>query len=289
MAGLTPQRVSTACGPVEVAESGTGPALLVVHGTPGGCQQARLLAAELADRSRVLLVSRPGYGRTPLRSGRRPRDQAALYAALLDVLGIDKAVVLAISGGGPSAYAFAAQAPERCAGLLLCCGLSGHLATPPADMRRLAAVPGLWSAAAAVARGVHRLRARATSEPDLSSLNAAERDLAADPRVLAGILDFAATRMQCLRGAGLRNDTRQMTAGLRAGQIAWPSGHDVRTVVLHGDADDVVPLSHAQSYAATIPGARLEVLAGLGHALPVFAPARLVELATELLAPSSTP
>ena len=73
MAGLTPQRVTTACGQIEVAESGTGPALLVLHGTPGDWQQARLLAAELSDRARVLLVSRPGYGRTPLRSGRRPQ------------------------------------------------------------------------------------------------------------------------------------------------------------------------------------------------------------------------
>lgn len=289
MTGLSPKRVTTACGAVEVADSGSGPALLVLHGTPGGWQQGRLIGAQLTEQSRVLLVSRPGYGRTPLRSGRSPQEQAALYAALLDVLDIDRAVVLAISGGGPSAYAFAAQHPERCAGLLLCCGLSGHLMTPPANLRRLASVPGLWSVGGFATRTVHRLRTPTSSDPDLSSLTPAERELAADPRVLEGMVDFATNRVQCLRGAGISNDIRQMTAGTRIGQIGWPSGQRIRTVVLHGDADDVVPLSHARAYAAAIPGARLEVLAGLGHALPIFAPDRLIELAGQLLAPSLAP
>ena len=100
----------TARGPVQVASHGSGPALLVAHGMPGDWRQARLLAEDLAQDYRVLLVTRPGYGRTPLRSGRTPAAQADLYAALLDALGLDRAVVLGISGGGPSAYAFAPDA-----------------------------------------------------------------------------------------------------------------------------------------------------------------------------------
>lgn len=43
----------------------------------------------------------------------------------------------------------------------------------------------------------------------------------------------------------------------------------VPTVVVHGDADPVFPLPHGEALAEGIPGARLVVVEGLGHELPV--------------------
>lgn len=278
MGVLSPGRVSTTCGPIEVAETGQGPAVLVVHGMPGDWRQARTVAEDLSDQARVLLVSRPGYGRTPLCSGRTPEEQADLYAALLDALAIDRAVVLGISGGGPSSFAFAARHPERCHGLLLCCAVAPHLMTPPAAMLRLAAVPGVWRAVAAAVRLVARYGGGKPT--DLSALTPIERMLAADPLVLHDLTRFDAERPQTMRGAGLRNDTRQLAA-MR--EIAWPATVSVPTAVLHGDADDVIPLSHAEAFAAAVPGARLEVLGGYGHAIPLFARARVAQLLRELL------
>ena len=278
MGTLTPRCVSTRRGPIEVAETGQGPAVLVVHGMPGDWRQARTVAEDLGDLSRVLLVSRPGYGRTPLGSGRTPVEQAALYAALLDALGIDRAVVLGISGGGPSSYAFAATHPERCQGLLLCCAVTPHLMTPPATMLRLAAVPGVWRAVAGAARLVARYGGE--KPPDLSVFTSVERTLAADPQVLRDLQRFEAERPETLRGAGLRNDTRQLAA---QHEIAWPATASVPTVVLHGDADVVVSMPHAEAFAAAVPGARLEVLGGYGHAVPLFARARVAQLLRELL------
>ncbi len=279
MAALTPSRMRTALGPVEVAVAGTGPAVLLVHGTPGGWQQARLLGEDLLPKARVLLVSRPGYGRTPLRSGRTPEEQAALYAALLDELGLDRAVVMGISGGGPSAYAFAATHPSRCAGLMLCCAVCVPAFTVPSGMARLAAVPGLWSVLAGITRITAPLR-----RPSDEALTKAEQAVAGDPRVQEGLVDFAATRTQTLRGRGLRNDVRQLQA---SHQIRWPAGVVVSTIVAHGDADDVVPAASGAAYAAAIPGARLEVLPGFGHALPLFARDRIAALAGELVSPRS--
>jgi pimeloyl-ACP methyl ester carboxylesterase len=51
----------------------------------------------------------------------------------------------------------------------------------------------------------------------------------------------------------------------------------VPTVVLHGDLDEVVPLANGEAHAAAVPGARLVVLPGLGHAVPVFARAQLAD------------
>jgi pimeloyl-ACP methyl ester carboxylesterase len=279
VAALTPRVVRTALGPIEVAEVGSGPALLMVHGMPGDWRQARPLAHDLADDARVLLVSRPGYGRTPLRSGRTPELQAHLYAALLDHLGIDRAVVLGISGGGPSAYALAALHPSRCLGLVLACPVRSGVLVAPASMRRLAAVPGLWSALASLARtsdAVRRARGR-SRQPDFASLTDAERELLADSEVLAAVEAFEDERVQALSGRGLRNDTRR----LGNAPPSWAA--DVPVVVMHGDLDPVVPLDNAEAYAAAVPGARLLVLPGLGHAVPMFARRQLVEELKALL------
>lgn len=274
MAALSARVVRTARGPVQVAAHGSGPALLVAHGMPGDWRQARLLAEDLAEDYRVLLVTRPGYGRTPLRSGRTPAAQAALYAALLDALGIDRTVVLGISGGGPSAYAFAALHTDRCAGLALACPVRSGVITAPTAMRRLAAVPGLWSGLASLARlsdAVRRVRGL-PPPADPAGLTEAEQALLADPQVREAAEVFMAERARTLRGRGLRNDTLR----LGAASPEWP-GAAVPTVVLHGDLDAVVPLENGQAHAAAVPGARLVVLPGLGHAVPVFARAQLAD------------
>ena len=41
------------------------------------------------------------------------------------------------------------------------------------------------------------------------------------------------------------------------------------TVVIHGEADRLVPAAAARDVAAAIPNARLETFAGMGHDLPV--------------------
>ena len=82
---LTPTVVPTARGPIEFAEFGDGPPVLLLHGSMGGWQQGELLARTLdLTGYRIILVSRPGYMQTPLDSGRSAAAQADLYAALLD-------------------------------------------------------------------------------------------------------------------------------------------------------------------------------------------------------------
>ena len=109
-----PVVVETASGPVEHVDLGSGPPLLFVHGSPGGCDQGALMTRFLADRHRVVALSRPGYRATPLAEDTRtPEQQAALELALMDALGIDRFAVVCWSGGGPSSYLLAARHPER--------------------------------------------------------------------------------------------------------------------------------------------------------------------------------
>jgi pimeloyl-ACP methyl ester carboxylesterase len=268
---VTPRVVATTCGPVEVAEQGSGSAVLVVHGTPGDWTQARALADDLGADHRVLLPSRPGYGRTPLSTGRTPRQQADALAALLDALGVDSAAVVGISGGGPSSRALAAHHRDRVTHLVLLCAVAEHLLTVPAATRLLAGVPGLWEVGGRLAsRRAHRaLRDREAALVEATAqLGPRERDAVADPVVAEELLGFAASRARALAHvAGLRNDLR----AFRDATVPdpWPTGPDVPALVVHGDADDVVPLAHGQHHAATVPGAVLEVLEGVGHVFPL--------------------
>jgi 2-hydroxy-6-oxonona-2,4-dienedioate hydrolase len=59
--------VDTPCGPIEYAEAGNGPPVLVIHGAGGGFDQGLELAQPLIDAGfRVIAVSRFGYLRTPM-------------------------------------------------------------------------------------------------------------------------------------------------------------------------------------------------------------------------------
>ena len=55
----------------------------------------------------------------------------------------------------------------------------------------------------------------------------------------------------------------------RAARVRCP------TTILHGAADTLIPPAHARAYAA-IPGARLDVLPGIGHLVALEAPQRVV-------------
>ncbi|MFW6415117.1 MAG: alpha/beta fold hydrolase, partial [Thermodesulfobacteriota bacterium] len=39
-------------------------------------------------------------------------------------------------------------------------------------------------------------------------------------------------------------------------------------LVIHGDADPLIPLEAGRDTADAIPGAKLEIIQGMGHALP---------------------
>ncbi|RJX35368.1 MAG: alpha/beta hydrolase [Desulfarculus sp.] len=129
---IDPQIIETQRGPVEYdLTPGDGPVILCSHGGLGGVDQARVMAGWVdTTRFRVLSVSRPGYLGTPLASGPTIEDQADLFAALLTSLGIQKAAVMSASAGGPPAYIFAIQHPERVWALVAIDSVSGYYDMP---------------------------------------------------------------------------------------------------------------------------------------------------------------
>src|SRR3954451_24047503 len=130
-----PEIAETGLGPVEYVTRGQGRPVLVVHGTPGGHDQAEAMAGFLpADEFQAIMPSRPGYLGTPLEGRETIDQQADLHAALLDHLGIDSVGVLCWSGGGPSSYRLAVRHPERVNAIVALAAVSKRLDRPKDDL-----------------------------------------------------------------------------------------------------------------------------------------------------------
>lgn len=112
--------VASPYGDIEFSEGGSGPDVLIVHGSGGGFDQGELIAeAVLGDQFHWIAPSRFGYLQSTLLPEATLDDQAHAYAALLDDLGVEKVAVIAMSHGGPSALTFAVLYPERVSSLTL--------------------------------------------------------------------------------------------------------------------------------------------------------------------------
>ena len=100
-----------------------------------------------------------------------------------------------------------------------------------------------------------------------AELTPAERaQLAKDPGLRDAVVNFYLTHLDAPTPVrGLRNDLRSIGFA-RRGTAPDLRAVSAPTIVLHGDADAVVPLGHGRFYASAIDGAQLEVLPGAGHA-----------------------
>jgi len=118
-------------GPLEYAIVGEGPYILCFHGGPGGYDQSALTFDMFADAGFSLIcVSRSGYLRTPLSTGKTIPEQADAATLLLDALGIDKVFVMGASAGGPPTYEFAIRHPERTKAIVVIDGVSRKYLMP---------------------------------------------------------------------------------------------------------------------------------------------------------------
>ncbi|HEY0775218.1 MAG TPA: alpha/beta fold hydrolase, partial [Nocardioidaceae bacterium] len=112
--------IETRLGPVEVADSGAGPPVLVVHGAAGGFDMGLQVGEDmLGGDFRILAPSRFGYLRSPMPEAASHADQADVFAALLDALDLPRVAVVAVSAGAQSATQLALRHPDRVSALVL--------------------------------------------------------------------------------------------------------------------------------------------------------------------------
>lgn len=251
--------IASRYGDIEYLEGGSGPAVLVVHGSGGGFDQGELIArAMLGDRFHWIAPSRFGYLRSTFHAGATFDDQAHAYAHLLDHLHIPEVAVVALSHGGPSALLFAALHPERVTSLtLISAGVASSKASEQAQANQqgdaLTAIfqrdVRYWAFTSAC-RGWF-LRLMGVTSDVIAGLTAEQRALA--DQVIDGMHPVSR------RAAGVTFDNRAAMPNERIAAISAP------TLILHA-SDDTLQLYHnAQFAAATIPGSRLVSFAKGGH------------------------
>jgi 2-hydroxy-6-oxonona-2,4-dienedioate hydrolase len=248
-------------GDIEYTQAGVGPPVLVIHGSGGGYDQGELVAEGLlGDSFRSITPSRFGYLRSTFHPGATFDDQAHAYAALLDHLGIEKAAVVTISHGGPSALLFAVLYPERVSSVTL---ISAGVVTLASGDQAEASRTGdmltkiyqhdwlYWGITRLFKRQFMRLMG--ASQAVAAQLDPAQQE----------VVDRVIDEMNpvSLRSAGVLFDNQAALPGGRIAAIQAP------TLILHA-VDDTLQLFHNAQFAAdTIPGARLVRFDRGGHLL----------------------
>lgn len=234
-------------GAIEYAVAGDGPALLLLHAFPLGHFMWDAQAAALASKYRVIRFDARGFGGSDRAQGPLTMERIADdAAALLDHLGVARAVVGGCSMGGYAALAFVRRHPQRLAGLVLQDTRAGADSEEgKAGRMALAAKVLAEGASVAVSAFLPKLLGETTQreqEPLVAALR--ERILATAPQAIA----------DALHGLAARADSRPTLAEVR-----------VPTLVLVGAEDVLTPPAESQAMAAAIPGSRLEIVARAGH------------------------
>ena len=192
----------------------------------------------------------------PVRSAYTLADMAADGIALLDHLGIRRAHIVGASMGGMIAQHIAARYSDRTLSLTSIMSTTGNRRLPRANkdaMQVLANRPMSGEKEELIAYSVRA--ARVIGSPGYP---AAEERL--QRRVRA---DFD-------RGWYPQGVARQMAAIVADGdRRAMLKDIKAPTLVIHGEGDPLVPIAGGRDTAASIAGARLLTIPGMGHDLPL--------------------
>jgi pimeloyl-ACP methyl ester carboxylesterase len=258
--------------------AGSGPAVLLIHGIGDSSETWRDVVPLLAASHTIIAPDLLGHGRSD-----KPRADYSLggfangMRDLLVLLGVESATVVGHSLGGGVALQFAYQYPQMCDRLVLVA--SGGLGAEVTPLLRLAAAPGAGLAIAATARAPVR-------RPLMAVLTAAARcgllckdDVAELSRTWAGLGDRS-TRTAFLRTLRSVVDIRGQAVTSRDRLYLTEA---IPMLLVWGDRDPVVPVSHARAAIGDLPGCRLEVLPGAGHLPHQSDPARFVSVVDDFL------
>jgi pimeloyl-ACP methyl ester carboxylesterase len=255
---------------IHYVEAGQGPTLLLVHGL--GSQSGNFthsLVGRLTSEYHVVAIDRPGagYSTRPRGTSAGIRAQSQTIAAVIEVLGLERPVVVGHSLGGAIALALALDHPELVAALALVAPLTQVEEVPPPAFRALAieSPTRRWLMTRTVAIPAAILRSGAVLKAVFAP-DPVPRDYATAGGGLLGLRPSSvyATSSDLV---AVREDMPRLVA--RYGSLQLPVG------ILFGRGDRILDYRrHGELTAGQIPDARLELIEG-GHMLPLTAPDRV--------------
>jgi pimeloyl-ACP methyl ester carboxylesterase len=251
---------------LDYERSGEGPPLLAIMGMSGtALHWGEPFLQALREDFEVITYDHRGVGAsTALDGGTTIAQMAADAAALLDALELDSVHVLGISMGGMVAQELALAHPERVRTLTLgCtyCGGEGASLASPEVMQRLTDAMMSGDRARALRTG-WEINVSPALAADAATY---ERFLAVAEQYAVAVPVIMAQAQACMA-----HDTNE-----RLSALTMP------TLVIHGTADEMLPVDNGRLIAARIPGARLEIFEDVGHLFFWECPQRSAELIAE--------
>jgi pimeloyl-ACP methyl ester carboxylesterase len=256
---------------------GSGPALLLLHGIAGSSRTWRDVFPRLTDRFTVIAPDLMGHGQS-----QKPVGDYSLGAFasgirdLLEVLGIGRATVVGQSFGGGVAMQLAYQHPEQCERLVLVD--SGGLGREVNWMLRFMSLPGSEYVMPLIFPGF----VRDWGDSLFRTFN--DR----------GIRMSRITEMWSAYASLAEAENRQAFARIIRSVID-PGGQTVSamdrlylatampTLIVWGDRDTIIPVSHAHAAHEAMPGSQLIIIEGVGHFPQVEAPEQFVDALVDFI------
>jgi pimeloyl-ACP methyl ester carboxylesterase len=220
---------------------GKGKPLVLLHGFPLDHHLWDEVVPLLEDTFDLIVPDLRGFGEsTTIDAPYTMDDMATDIAGLLGHLGIQKIAIAGHSMGGYVALAFARQFPKRVTGLGL---VSSQVLADPPERKE-----GRYKSAAEVAeKGIDGVVETMTSKftPD-SRLQAYAQTSMRRQKPIAYI-------------GGLKAMAERPDSTPLLSMIKYP------VVIVHGDADVLIPIDRAREVKAALPHAHLVEIAGAGH------------------------
>lgn len=249
--------------PLPFVASGSGVPLLLVHGFPHDKSLWSPQMRTLYHHAHVIAPDLRGFGGASSPPTVMTMEQhAADLVALLDHLGVERAVVCGLSMGGYVAQALLAEHPDRLLGLVLC--NTKATADDPAarDGREATAVRALNEGVAGIAEGmITKMVAPGTA-----------------PEVVQEVLEMMARQ----RPEGVAASARGMA--LRHDRLELLSASTLPITIITGDADVLIPMSESAAMHRAATGSTLVTIPGVGHLSNREAPEAFDRAVLELLA-----
>lgn len=260
-------RVTVDDATIDVATDGKGEAIVLLAGFPMTREIWDPQAAQLARHMQTIRPDLRGMGKSSVPDGPYLMETlAGDVAAVLDVMGVERAAIVGHSLGGYVAMAFCRMYSERVTRLALVCSRLGADTPQTAkDREELAARAEREGRMDAIVDAyVPRLFAPSTLEARDPAVNRA-REIAAqnDPRGAAAML----------RGMAQRVESYDI-----AEELTMP------VLVVAGAADQIIPAAEAQEIRRAFPHATLRMMGRSGHLPMLEEPQALADVLVEFAA-----
>lgn len=220
---------------------GKGTPLVLLHGYPLDHHLWDEVVPLLEDTFDLILPDLRGFGGSSMvDSFSAMEDYASDIAELLDQLGIQQTAIAGHSMGGYVALAFARLFPKRVRGLGL---VSSQVLADPTERKEARYQSAAEVADKGVGSVVEAMAPKFTADKKLQAF--ARRSMERQP---------PAAYIGALKAMAERVDSTPLLSS-----FSFP------VVLIHGDADQLIPIDRAREVKAALPQAHLVEIRGAGH------------------------